>query len=142
MKSIAEDIYETLLRKEISTIEDFIKWCNYTEDMKQQKIGLRKFERLPNVVLVEAMNEETDLVFLIHKIVKKKVLRRINQTEPSDFHYQSLRAIVPQKEHPQKNDIRRKIHNIPVGFCCGRPEYTVCYCRERKVVFDSYRARR
>ncbi|GFV32146.1 hypothetical protein TNCV_1674351 [Trichonephila clavipes] len=37
MKGVAEDIYQALLTKEINDAANFIKWCNYIEDMKQKR---------------------------------------------------------------------------------------------------------
>ncbi|GFU12521.1 retrotrans_gag domain-containing protein [Nephila pilipes] len=74
MKGIAEDIYHTLLVKEIFATEDFIKWCNYIKDMKQKMIRRRNVEKLPNIVTVADMDEEPDLLFLVDRIVKEKVL--------------------------------------------------------------------
>ncbi|GFQ75454.1 CCHC-type domain-containing protein [Trichonephila clavata] len=79
MKGITEDIYQVLLTKELNTTAHFIKWCNYIEDMKQKRIG-RRFERLPNVVPVAAMEDEVDLVSLIRRIVQEEVHRVIDQT--------------------------------------------------------------
>ncbi|GFS96095.1 retrotrans_gag domain-containing protein [Nephila pilipes] len=39
MKGFTENIYQTLLKKEISTTADFIKWCNYINDIKWKRIG-------------------------------------------------------------------------------------------------------
>ncbi|GFT52127.1 CCHC-type domain-containing protein [Trichonephila clavipes] len=72
MKGVAEDIYQALLR-EINDTASFIKWCNYIEDMKQKRVGRPKFERLPNVVPVASLTDETDLVSLIRTIVREEV---------------------------------------------------------------------
>ncbi|GFQ97172.1 retrotrans_gag domain-containing protein [Trichonephila clavata] len=79
MKGIAEDIYGALLTKEINTPADFIKWCNYIEDMKQERIR-RRFERLPNVAHVAAMENEPDFVSVIRRIVQEEFHRMISQT--------------------------------------------------------------
>ncbi|GFR09927.1 retrotrans_gag domain-containing protein [Trichonephila clavata] len=93
MKGIAADIYQSLLTKEINTTGDFIKWCNYIKDMKQKRIERRRFERLPSVVSVAAMEDEPDLLFLVRRIVQEEVHRVIDQTcEPilySDPYLQS-----------------------------------------------------
>ncbi|GFU90594.1 CCHC-type domain-containing protein [Trichonephila clavipes] len=64
MKGVAEDIYQALLTREINDTASFIKWCNYIEDMKQKRVGRPRFERLPNVVPVASLTDETDLVSL------------------------------------------------------------------------------
>ncbi|GFV18343.1 retrotrans_gag domain-containing protein [Trichonephila clavipes] len=65
MKGVAEDIYQALLTREINDTASFIKWCNYIEDMKQKRVGRPRFERLPNVVPVASLTDETDLVSLL-----------------------------------------------------------------------------
>ncbi|GFR24806.1 CCHC-type domain-containing protein [Trichonephila clavata] len=47
--------------------------------MKQKRIG-RRFERLPNVVPVAAMEDEADLVSLIRRIVQEEVHQVIDLT--------------------------------------------------------------
>ncbi|GFY24344.1 transposon Ty3-I Gag-Pol polyprotein [Trichonephila clavipes] len=95
MKGVAEDIYQALLTREINDTASFIKWCNYIEDMKQKRVGRPRFERLPNVVPVASLTDETDLVSLIHTIVREEVHRLVNQTQESlDSDPQSLEEIV------------------------------------------------
>ncbi|GFU98239.1 retrotrans_gag domain-containing protein [Trichonephila clavipes] len=57
--------YQALLTREINDTANFIKWCNYIEDMKQKRVGRPRFERLPNVVPVASLTDETDLVSII-----------------------------------------------------------------------------
>ncbi|GFU88087.1 transposon Ty3-I Gag-Pol polyprotein [Trichonephila clavipes] len=95
MKGVAEDIYQALLTREINDTASFIKWCNYIEDMKQKRVGRPRFERLPNVVPVASLTDETDLVSLIRTIVREEVHRLINQAQESlDSDPQSLEEIV------------------------------------------------
>ncbi|GFT63530.1 retrovirus-related Pol polyprotein from transposon 17.6 [Trichonephila clavipes] len=95
MKGVAEDIYQALLTREINDTASFIKWCNYIEDMKQKRVGQPKFERLPNVVPVASLTDETDLVSLIRTIVREEVHRLVNQTqEYLDSDPQSLEEII------------------------------------------------
>ncbi|GFU86233.1 retrotrans_gag domain-containing protein [Trichonephila clavipes] len=95
MKGVAEDIYQALLTREINDTASFIKWCNYIEDMKQKRVGRPRFERLPNVVPVASLTDETDLVSLIRTIVREEVHRLVNQTQESlDSDPQSLEEIV------------------------------------------------
>ncbi|GFV58067.1 CCHC-type domain-containing protein [Trichonephila clavipes] len=84
--------------------------------MKQKRVGRPKFERLPNVVPVASLTDETDLVSLIRTI-----------------------KFPPE---PRKTDVWRTADNRPVCFHCGRPGHVMRYFRERKAVFDSYRNRR
>ncbi|GFY34048.1 retrovirus-related Pol polyprotein from transposon 412 [Trichonephila clavipes] len=78
MKGVAEDIYQALLTREINDTASFIKWCNYIEDMKQKRVGRPRFERLPNVVPVASLTDETDLVSLIRTIVREEAGLKLN----------------------------------------------------------------
>ncbi|GFW89009.1 CCHC-type domain-containing protein [Trichonephila clavipes] len=82
MKGVAEDNYQAPLTREINDTGNFIKWCNYIKDMKQKRVGRPRFERLPNVVPVASLTDETDLVSLIRTIVRE-VHRLVNQTQES-----------------------------------------------------------
>ncbi|GFS49969.1 CCHC-type domain-containing protein [Nephila pilipes] len=66
--------------------------------MKQKRIGLPKFQWLPNIEPVAAIKEELDLASNIFRIIKEKVLRFFNQTdEPLDLHFQYLKEIIQHK---------------------------------------------
>ncbi|GFV20888.1 retrotrans_gag domain-containing protein [Trichonephila clavipes] len=71
MKGVAEDIYQAPLTREINDTASFIKWCNYIEDMKQKRVGRPRFERLPNVVPVASLTDETDLVSYSHNRTRR-----------------------------------------------------------------------
>ncbi|GFU64226.1 retrotrans_gag domain-containing protein [Trichonephila clavipes] len=95
MKCVVEDVYQALLTTEINDTANFIKWWSYIEDMKQKRVGRPRFERLPNVVPVASLTNETDLVSVIRTIVREEVHRLINQTQESlDSDLQSLEEIV------------------------------------------------
>ncbi|GFV10557.1 CCHC-type domain-containing protein [Trichonephila clavipes] len=60
-----------------------------------RRYGRPRFERLPNVVPVASLTDETDLVSLIRTIVREEVHRLVNQTQESlDSDPQSLEEIV------------------------------------------------
>ncbi|GFX99568.1 CCHC-type domain-containing protein [Trichonephila clavipes] len=130
MKGVVEDIYQALLTREINDTASFIKWCNYIEDMKQKRVGRPKFERLPNVVPVASLTDETDLVSYSH-----------NQTRPRPTYAavtRKYRAPVQKfPPQPRKTDVWRTADNRPVCFHCGRPGHVMRYCREKKAVFDN-----
>lgn len=95
MKGVAENIYQALLPKEISTVADFIKWCQYIEQMQQKRVKSHKFERLPNVVSTVAVAEQPDLVRLIREIVREEV-RSMMTVDPEPEPY-SLEAIIKEE---------------------------------------------
>ncbi|GFT14945.1 CCHC-type domain-containing protein [Trichonephila clavipes] len=154
MKGVAEDIYQALLTREINDTVSFIKWCNYIEDMKQKRVGRPKFERLPNVVPVASLTDETDLVSLIHTIIVQDEVERVLapvSTKPTETRPRPTYAAVTRKyrapvqkfpPEPRKTDVWRTADNRPVCFHCGRPGHVMRYCRERKAVFDNSRNRR
>lgn len=179
MKGVAEDIYQALLTKEIKSPQDFIKWCQYIEDMKLKRVGGRKYNRLPNVIPMAALDVEQDLVSLIRQIVREEVQHivaaQIQKPEPQ---VQTVEDIVreevekslapicgqrewtdvkPRRQPPyaavarrptpvvqseRKTDVWRTADNQPVCFHCGRPGHVVRYCRERREIFNAYRADR
>ncbi|GFV36448.1 retrotrans_gag domain-containing protein [Trichonephila clavipes] len=83
LKCRAQRSGESPVDEEINDTASFIKWCNYIEDMKQKRVGRPRFERLPNVVPVASLTDETDLVSLIRTIVREEVHRLVNQTQES-----------------------------------------------------------
>ncbi|GFU73154.1 CCHC-type domain-containing protein [Trichonephila clavipes] len=156
MKGVAEDIYQALLTREINDTASFIKWCNYIEDMKQKRVGRPRFERLPNVVPVASLTDETDLVSLI-RTIKRSFKTKLKgfwpqcQQKPTETRPRPTYAAVTRKyrapvqkvpSEPRKTDVWRTADNRPVYFHCGRPGHVMRYCRERKAVFDNSRNRR
>lgn len=98
MKGISEDIYQFILTKQPATTKDFIKWCQYSEEMKQKRVGRKKFDRLPNVVPLSAIDEEMDLASLIRKIVREEIRRVMAPSvERPDEQLQSIEAIVREE---------------------------------------------
>ncbi|GFU49058.1 retrotrans_gag domain-containing protein [Trichonephila clavipes] len=101
MKGVAEDIYQALLTREINDTASFIKWCNYIEDMKQKRVGRPRFERLPNVVPVASLTDETDLVSYSHnqEIVQDEVERVLApvSTKPTETRPRPTYAAVTRK---------------------------------------------
>ncbi|GFW17475.1 CCHC-type domain-containing protein [Trichonephila clavipes] len=149
MKGVAEDIYQALLTREINDTASFIKWCNYIEEMKQKRVGRPRFERLPNVVPVASLTDETDLVSLIRTIIVQDEVERVLapvSTKPTENRPRPTYAAVTRKyrapvqkfpPEPRKTDVWRTADNRPVCFHCGRPGHVMRYCRERKAVFDN-----
>lgn len=69
MKGIEEDVYQTLLMKEINTTADFFKWYNCIKDMEQKQVGRQRFKMHPNDIPVAAIQDEPHLVSLICQIL-------------------------------------------------------------------------
>ncbi|GFR18808.1 CCHC-type domain-containing protein, partial [Trichonephila clavata] len=77
MKGVAEDLYRSLLVKDISCTSDFIKECQRIEEMNQTRIAKHRFTRLPNVVPVASIGEHEDLKTLIRHIVREEAQRML-----------------------------------------------------------------
>ncbi|GFY70984.1 CCHC-type domain-containing protein [Trichonephila inaurata madagascariensis] len=77
MKGITEDVYQSLLVKDISCTSDFIKECQRIEEMNQIRIAKHRFTKLPNVVSVASIGKHEDLVTLIRYIVRVEVRRML-----------------------------------------------------------------
>ncbi|GFX91218.1 CCHC-type domain-containing protein [Trichonephila clavipes] len=122
--------------------------------MKQKRVGRPRFERLPNVVPVASLTDETDLVSLIRTIIVQDEVERVLapvSTKPTETRPRPTYAAVTRKyrapvqkfpPEPRKTDVWRTADNRPVCFHCGRPGHVMRYCRERKAVFDNSRNRR
>ncbi|GFV39873.1 CCHC-type domain-containing protein [Trichonephila clavipes] len=151
MKGVAEDIYQALLTREINDTANFIRWCNYIEDMKQKRVGRPRFERLPNVVPTqESLDSDPQSLEEIVQDEVERVLAPVS-TKPTETRPRPTYAAVTRKyrapvqkfpPEPRKTDVWRTADNRPVCFHCGRPGHVMRYCRERKAVFDNSRNRR
>lgn len=110
MKGVAEDVYQALVIKEITNTADFIKWCQHLESMKQKRIKPHHFARLPNVVPMASISEQSDLITLIRKIVREEVQRCIapviNEPEAGSPAIEAVireeveKALAPVREEP------------------------------------------
>ncbi|GFS40615.1 CCHC-type domain-containing protein [Trichonephila inaurata madagascariensis] len=151
MKGVAEDVYQSLLVKDISCTSNFIKECQRIEEMNQRRIVKHRFTRLPNVVPVVSIGEHEDLVSLIRHIVKEEVQRMsvaVNRRNEPPRRPRTYATVVRQPRRPveplpvlRQTDVWRTDNNRPVCFHCGRQGPVVCYCRERRAIFDAYRSR-
>ncbi|GFQ89854.1 CCHC-type domain-containing protein [Trichonephila clavata] len=75
MKGVAEDVFQSLLVKDISCTSDFIKECQRIEEMNQRRIAKHRFTRLLNIVPVSSIGEHEDLVTLIRHILREEIQR-------------------------------------------------------------------
>lgn len=106
MKGVAEEMYQGLLLKEISTVEDFIKCCQHIEAMHQRRIGRKKFQRLPNVVSIAEVGEDTDLTDVIRQIVREEIQRALGVcVEP---HVDTLQEIIREEVQQTLAPISRR----------------------------------
>ncbi|GBM68585.1 hypothetical protein AVEN_15269-1 [Araneus ventricosus] len=101
MKGIAEDMYQSLLVKDINSTSAFITECQRIEQMNQRRITKLRFARLPNVVPMASVETNDDLVTLVRRIVREEV------------HRLSESAIQPPSLEPPSFDemIREEVQN-------------------------------
>ncbi|GFR04604.1 CCHC-type domain-containing protein [Trichonephila clavata] len=106
MKGVAEYLFQALLARDVQTSADFTRWCLYIEEMKQKRLRSCKFERLPNVVLIAANDEVTDLMSLIRQVVREEMQhvfsQPLNIRKPE---LQSIEAII-------KDEVDRSLATI------------------------------
>jgi hypothetical protein len=116
LKGVAEDIYQALLTKEIKTVADFIKWCQYIEERNQKRIGRQKFSRLPNVVPMASIDSpDLDLTSLIRSIVREEIQKLTSlPTEEPDLGLQTIEAIVREEVGRSLNPISEASVQRPV----------------------------
>ncbi|GFT95389.1 CCHC-type domain-containing protein [Trichonephila clavipes] len=150
MKGIAEDVYQSLLVKDISCTSNFIKECQRIEEMNQRRISKHRFTILPNVFPVASIGEHEDFATLISHIVREEVQRisvAVNRRNEPPRRPRAFANVVRQPRRsveslhvPRQTDVWRTDDNRPVCFHCGRPGHVVRYCRERRAIFDVYRS--
>lgn len=98
MKGVSEDIYQALLMKEINNTNEFVKWVQHIESMRQKRVQKRQFERLPNVVPMSAIDSSQDLITIIRQIIREELQ---NLSTP----------VVPQPEQPQTETLESIIRD-------------------------------
>lgn len=97
MKGVAEDVYQALLTKEMTTVGDFIKWCRHIEEMKLKRVSQKRFDRLPNVVPVASLSEDRDLAMLIRQVVREEVQSLLAKNQEPFNQVQSIEAMVREE---------------------------------------------
>ena len=78
MKGIAEEVYQALLPRDISTVDAFIKEARRIEALSKRRIKATTYARLPNVSSLVSIENEPDLHELIRRIVREEVQRAFN----------------------------------------------------------------
>ena len=122
MKGVAEDIYQALLTKEIGSTDDFIRWCQQIEKMQQKRISKHKFSRLPNVVPIASIEEQTDIVALIRRMVREEVQRVLS---PASYEPEPALASI---EDIVRSEVEKSFAPIstrqPSNYPQRRPSYS------------------
>lgn len=98
MKGVAEDMYQSLLVKDIDSTSAFITECQRIEQMNQRRITKQKFARLPNVIPIASVGANDDLVTLIRQIVSEEVQRLTESTlQPLSLETPSLGEMIQEE---------------------------------------------
>ncbi|GFU62992.1 CCHC-type domain-containing protein [Trichonephila clavipes] len=120
MKDVAEDIYQSLLTREINDTANFIKWCKYIEDMKQKRI--QESLDLDTQSLEEIVQDEVENV--LAPVAEKPTETRPRPTYAAVTRKSTapVQRFLPQ---PRKTDVWRTADNRLVWFDCGRPRYVM-----------------
>ncbi|GFY66122.1 CCHC-type domain-containing protein [Trichonephila inaurata madagascariensis] len=117
MKSVAEDVYRSLLVKNISSTSDFIKECQLIEEMNRRRIVKHRFTRLPNVVPVASIEHES-LLTLIRHIGREEVQRMFAPTRQNTL-----------LEYPSLDEVKREVQQ---ALCLVIPSRSVAVNRRNE----------
>ncbi|UYV85027.1 ATP2C1, partial [Cordylochernes scorpioides] len=72
IKGVVEEVYQALIGKDISTVDQFVAFCRQFETLKRMRVALPRFNRLPNVTTI-LTTEPENLKPLIKIIVREEV---------------------------------------------------------------------
>ncbi|UYV70738.1 hypothetical protein LAZ67_8000410, partial [Cordylochernes scorpioides] len=72
IKGVAEEVYQALVEKDISTVDQFVAFCRRFEAFKRMRVAPPRFNRLPNVTTISTAESE-NLEALIRRIVREEV---------------------------------------------------------------------
>ncbi|GBL76982.1 hypothetical protein AVEN_12645-1 [Araneus ventricosus] len=120
MKGIAEDMYQSLLVKDINSTSTFITECQSIEQMNQRRVTKLSFVRLPNVVPMASVGRNDDLMTLVRQIVREEVHRLTESAiqppslEPPSFDemirevQNALRPVIPSSAGGSETPTQRR----------------------------------
>ncbi|UYV60277.1 K02A2.6-like [Cordylochernes scorpioides] len=100
IKGVSEEIYKAIVTFEISTKEEFIRWCRKIELSQKKRVNMRiVFDRLPNAAAINPAESES-LEDLIRRIVREEIHHALNP-EPATLKQSSLDLII--REEVERN---------------------------------------
>lgn len=130
MKGIAEDLYNTLIVRDVSTVEEFISHCRKVDSMRRKRVTPR-FARLPNVAQTSSINDfdsrDEDLPSTIRKIVREEMKKLLPDI-----------TSIKMTESPSFEDIIREEvrHNLaPLTAPAGRYNHTSSMQKRRNEIY-------
>ncbi|UYV72384.1 hypothetical protein LAZ67_9002893, partial [Cordylochernes scorpioides] len=109
IKGVAEEVYQALVGKDISTVDQFVAFCRRFEAFKRMRIAPPRFNRLPNVTTISTAEPE-NLEALIRRIVREEVQKFM--APPSTFAAQDIDTPPPYLRDVIRSEIQQTLAPI------------------------------
>ncbi|UYV69423.1 hypothetical protein LAZ67_6003537 [Cordylochernes scorpioides] len=109
IKGVAEEVYQALVGKDISTVDQFVAFCWRFEAFKRMRVAPPRFNRLPNVTTISTAEPE-NLEALIRRRVGKEVQKFM--APPSTFAAQDIDTPPPDLRDVIRSEIQQTLAPI------------------------------
>ncbi|UYV82458.1 hypothetical protein LAZ67_21002272 [Cordylochernes scorpioides] len=109
IKGVAEEVYQALVGKDISTVDQFVAFCRRFEAFKRMRVAPPRFNRLPNVTTISTAEPE-NLEALIRRIVREEVQKFM--APPSTFAAQDIDTPPPDQRDVIRIEIQQTLAPI------------------------------
>ncbi|UYV61424.1 ACE [Cordylochernes scorpioides] len=109
IKGVAEEVYQALVGKDISTVDQFVAFCRRFEAFKRMRVAPPRFNRLPNVTTISTAEPE-NLEALIRRIVREEVQKFM--APPSTFAAQDIDTPPPDLRDVIRSEIQQTLAPI------------------------------
>ncbi|UYV72258.1 hypothetical protein LAZ67_9002369 [Cordylochernes scorpioides] len=109
IKGVAEEVYQALVGKDISTVDQFVAFCRRVEAFKRMRVAPPRFNRLPNVTTISTAEPE-NLEALIRRIVREEVQKFM--APPSTFAAQDIDTPSPDLRNVIRSEIQQTLAPI------------------------------
>ncbi|UYV77695.1 K02A2.6-like, partial [Cordylochernes scorpioides] len=109
IKGVAEEVYQALVGKNISTVDQFVAFCRRFEAFKRMRVAPPRFNRLPNVTTISTA-EPDNLEALVRRIVREEVQKFM--APPSTFAAQDIDTPPPDLRDVIRSEIQQTLAPI------------------------------
>ncbi|UYV79145.1 hypothetical protein LAZ67_17001237 [Cordylochernes scorpioides] len=109
IKGVAEEVYQALVGKDISTVDQFVAFCRRFEAFERMRVAPPRFNRLPNVTTISTAEPE-NLEALIRRIVREEVQKFM--APPSTFAAQDIDTPPPDLRDVIRSEIQQTLAPI------------------------------
>ncbi|UYV64136.1 hypothetical protein LAZ67_2006673 [Cordylochernes scorpioides] len=109
IKGVAEEVYQALVGKDISTVDQFVAFCRRFEAFKRMRVAPPRFNRLPNVTTISTAESE-NLEALVRRIVREEVEKFM--APPSTFAAQDMDTPLPDLQDVIRSEIQQTLAPI------------------------------